>query len=296
MPGLHLYRHRLEGWSNLYTLSFSPLVSTHAGSPATVAQAFAAALIIESPAPGSIRFDCWDPLSPLFEAFVEALRAEGFLIHSYHQFANLYEEVVGDTWESYLGRRSSQLRALLARKSKKLSQVGSHRFEVIEQGPSLDGIIETYGRVYRASWKPPEPYPLFISGLVETAAQAGWLRLGLLYLDEHPIAAQIWLLSAGRATIYKLAHDERHRALSPGSLLTAHMLRLVIEGEGVREVDFGRGGEPYKSLWLGNRRERWGLLAFNRRQPGALMEAARHLGAKRLRTLQHGLVGPPATS
>jgi hypothetical protein len=286
-----LNRRCLEGFSNLYTLSFEPIVSKQAGPPDAVAQAFVAAMVEGSAPPGRISFDSWDPASPLFDAFVQALWAKGYIVHCYFQFANLYEEVVGDTWESYLRRRSSRLHNLLERKSRRLSLAGTPRFEVIAQGSALDAAIDAYETVYRASWKPPEPYPSFMPGLIVTADREGWMRLGLLYLDEIPIAAQLWLVADGRATIYKLAHDQRYDALSPGSLLTAHVLRHLLAVEGLREVDFGRGGEPYKRLWLGRRRERWGLLAFNRRDPGALLEAARHLGAKRLRTLQHKLAG-----
>jgi hypothetical protein len=294
VPFFYPYSHCLEGWSNLYTPSFAPLVSARAGPPAAVAKAFAEAVAHAPRSWGSLRFDCWDRSSPLFGAFAEALRSQGFLIHSYFQFANLYEEVAGDTWETYLRRRSSKLRNLLVRKSRKLSLAGRHRFEVVGHCPSPDSAIEAYDKVYRASWKAPEPYPRFIPGLIKTTSRAGCLRLGLLFLDDEPIAAQLWLVSGGCATLYKLAHDKRHQALSPGSLLTAHMLRRVIEVEGACEVDFGRGGEAYKSLWMDQRRESWGLLAFDRRHPGALLEAARHLGAKRLRTLQRKLAGGSA--
>ena len=41
----------------------------------------------------------------------------------------------------------------------------------------------------------------------------------------------------------------------------------MIEVDGVREVDFLIGDEPYKQDWMSHRRERWGIVAYN---PGTL--------------------------
>jgi CelD/BcsL family acetyltransferase involved in cellulose biosynthesis len=105
----------------------------------------------------------------------------------------------------------------------------------------------------------------------------GALRLGLLYLRDEPIAAQFWMLWNRRATIYKLAHDERFDQASPGSLLTARMMESVLERDRPVEVDFGAGDDPFKRTWLSRRRERWGIAAFDPRTLRGAKGVLRHV-------------------
>ena len=95
------------------------------------------------------------------------------------------------------------------------------------------------------------------------AADAGALRLGLLEQDGQVIAVQIWIVANGSATVVKLAHDEAFKPLSPGTVLTARMIRHLIDEERVNELDFGRGDDAYKALWTTARRQRIGLVLAN---------------------------------
>jgi CelD/BcsL family acetyltransferase involved in cellulose biosynthesis len=97
------------------------------------------------------------------------------------------------------------------------------------------------------------------------AAAQGWLRLGLLTLDDQPLAAQIWIVKDGKASIFKLAYDGEYAKFSPGSILTKALLRHVIDIDRVTEVDYLAGDDDYKKDWMSHRRERRGIIAFNRR-------------------------------
>ena len=107
------------------------------------------------------------------------------------------------------------------------------------------------------------------------AAQYGALRLGVLTIQGVPAAAQIWLLWKGRATIFKLVHAETFSKFSPGTVLTMHMMRMVLERDCPKEIDFGRGDDTYKKMWLSSRRERWGIEAANPRTVRGLALATR---------------------
>jgi CelD/BcsL family acetyltransferase involved in cellulose biosynthesis len=84
--------------------------------------------------------------------------------------------------------------------------------------------------------------------------------MGLLWrADGTPVAAQYWLLSGGVAALLKLAHDQAALADSPGTVLTALMIRQLIEADQPTSLDFGRGDDPYKQLWASERRQRIGV-------------------------------------
>jgi CelD/BcsL family acetyltransferase involved in cellulose biosynthesis len=81
-------------------------------------------------------------------------------------------------------------------------------------------------------------------------------------MRDQPIAAQIWFLADRRVEIFKLAHDFAADSLSVGTVLTAEMVRCAIDDERTQTLDFLSGDDRYKRLWVGRRRERWGLVAY----------------------------------
>ena len=83
----------------------------------------------------------------------------------------------------------------------------------------------------------------------------------------------------------KLAHDEADKAASPGTVLTAMMIRHMLSEESVVEIDFGRGDDPYKRLWTSRRRQRVGVELVYPRSPAGAAHLARHLAGGLRRAL-----------
>ena len=203
-------------------------------------------------------------------ALAAAGRAAGFRPLPYRHFGNWHTPLGGREWDAYLADRPGALRGTLRRRMRP-----ELRLELLRTpGPALEAGLAAYQAVYARSWKRPEPYPGFNPALARALAEEGTLRLGLLHAPEGVVAAQFWALEGRRASVLKLAHDEAHRALSPGSVLTALMIRRLIGEDEVDEIDFGRGDDAYKQLWAEQRRQRMGLLLADPHRPTGLAALA----------------------
>jgi Acetyltransferase (GNAT) domain len=270
---------RLSGLSSYYTSLFGPVLDPDEPDVQGVLGALASAM-----ARDEVRWDTIDlrPLAldaPAFPALVKAFRDAGFAAQSYFCFGNWYLQVGRRSYAEYFETLPSQLKNTVTRKRKQLEKLKS-RIVVCRDETGLEEALRAYEQIYAVSWKVPEPYPHFISGLCRTCAASGSLRLGIVYLDDQPVAAQIWIVHAGIAAIYKLAYDERFAKLSAGSILTAHLMQHAIDIDKVHEVDYLTGDDAYKKDWMSDRRERWGIAAFNLRTPLGMLAAAWHFGAR----------------
>lgn len=248
---------KLEALSNYYSSLFMPLVTSGGDSLQALADAIARERW------DSVDFHPMAQDSPLFGGLVTAMKHSGMSVQSYYCFGNWYLEVNGRSYQDYSNALPSKLKNTLKRKGKQFSAMTS-RIEIITGIDGVDRAIAAYQKVYNSSWKIQEPHPGFMPGLIRLCAEHGWLRLGLAYLDEEPIAAQLWIVKDGIAAIYKLAYDEKFSRLSAGSILTAKLMEHVIDVDRVREVDYLTGDDEYKKDWMSGRRERWGIIAYNR--------------------------------
>jgi hypothetical protein len=273
LPLQHGATGELQSLTNCYTCLYRPLIATEGGADEIARRLGRAAghLLARQPL---TRLECLPSDWPALDAFIGGLGASGLAVRRFAHFGNWHEPIRGRSWEEYLAARPGGLRELLRRRGRYKRQ-GSLRFEIVSNPEDVPRGIAAYEAVYRKSWKPREPFPRFNPGLMREAAHMRALRLGICWRDETPIAAQLWILACGGATVMKLAHDEAHRALSPGTLLTAEMIARLLQ-EGVAEIDFGRGDDPYKRLWAGSRRQRIGLLIANPRRLSALLTLCRH--------------------
>lgn len=234
---------------------------------------------------GVYDFSPMDPHSTEFTDLELALRRGGLVTFRYFRFGNWHLPCAGMTWEQFLASRKGTMRSTIRRMNKKLHGDGG-RVEIVTGLSRLDVAIAAYQQVYEASWKQSEPYPEFMASLIRDCAAKGWLRLGIAWLGDQPIAAQVWTVAHGRAEIFKVAYDEAYKAYTPGTTVSAALMEHVLTYDQVREVDFLIGDDDYKKLWMTERRERWGLVAYDpltlRGAWGALREIAARV-IKRLR-------------
>ena len=265
--------HRLKALTNYYSSLYSPLISS--ATDRTVALAgLVRQLVRSSPS----RYSIVD-LAPLEQSAVDliALRRsfaeQWWYVKQYFCFGNWYLPCAGLSFQEYMAHRPSQLYNTWVRKSKKFGPDGA-RLEIITDPSDTDVAMEAYQSVYAKSWKKPEPYPQFVPGWAKICARNGWLRLGIAWVDDVPIAAQFWFTIHRRAYIFKLAYDDDYAKWSAGTMLTAYMIKSSLEQDRVIEIDYLTGDDAYKRLWMTARRERVGIRACNLRSPRGVVIAA----------------------
>ena len=236
-----------------------------------------------------ITFSPLDDKAPFYTHVFAALAGAGYWVDSFFCFGNWYLDVANREFSSYFLNLPSLLRHNVERGQRRLSRNGAWRIDILKNhGPVLETGIAEFVQVYDRSWKKPEPNAQFIPNLARMAAGQGWLRLGILRLNAQPIAAQLWLVKDKKASIYKLAYDKSFERFSAGSVLTHAMMKSVIDGDRVQEVDYLTGDDAYKKDWMSHRRERRGIVAFH---PGTLLgiwKACKHFGGRQLK--KRGLV------
>ncbi len=274
---------KLLALANYYSTCYDILVDEGSGDRGQVIAQFMGALARQSG---------WDSLT-LFpvrhgselEHLQAAARANMLAVSSFFETAN-WSETITDL-EQYRASRSSQMRSTLKRRTARMVRDTQHRYEVVTELSEVPRAVADFDRCYAASWKVPEPYPHFIEGLASFAAKRGWLRLGLLYINDQPAAGQLWLVNSGVASIYKLAYDAQFQEYSPGTLLTMHLLEHVVRQDQVTHVDFLTGDDGYKRDWMSTRDELWRLRICNLRRWRGVVTA----GYDRLRKWQYKLRG-----
>lgn len=191
------------------------------------------------------------------DPLANAFRAGGWLTVAEPTSASWRIATYGMTFAAYWAGRSSRLRSTAERKAK------AAKLDITIHTAFDRAAWADYETVYRASWKTEEGSIAFLRALAEQEGGAGTLRLGIAYKDGEPLAAQLWLVEDGVATIHKLAYAEEATKLSPGTVLSMEMFRHALDVDHVRSIDFGLGDDAYKADWMEERHDIYRLRAFN---------------------------------
>jgi hypothetical protein len=283
---------KLEALSNYYSCFYAPHLPASVGDSRETLQALTRAIAEEKPRWDAVEVKPMDVGSRDFPELMEAFKTAGYVVQTFFSFGNWYLPVNGRSFAEYSGSLPSVLKNTLNRKRRKLEKTGHARIEVVTGGSGLDDAIDAYMKVYLSSWKQAEPYPQFVPGLIRMCAAMGALRLGIIYVDGEPAAAQLWIVHHGNALIYKLAYDERFGELSVGTILSAALFQHALDVDNVTEIDYLSGDDAYKKDWMSQRRERWGILALNPRTPRGVLAIARHVGGRAARRAAASLAKP----
>jgi hypothetical protein len=191
-------------------------------------------------------------------ALQRTMERAGYHCERIFRFYNWIYRLQGQRYQDYMAARPARLRNTLARKKRKLEREHGYAIRLFS-GDQVPQAMVDYHAVYNASWKANEQYGGFLNGMVTAFSRPGWSRLAVLYVRDQPIAAQLWFVLDGKASIFRLSYDQEWSHYSPGSILTSFLMEYVIDTDKVDEIDFLTGNEAYKQDWMSDRRERFAL-------------------------------------
>ena len=253
--------NKLSGLANYYTTLFEPLQTFDEPQQLAMAIEQIVTTICQ------LKWDLIDlhplnPSSPIYPVLIDAFIKKNKHVTQYFMYGNWYFLPKGQSFADYWSTRPGQLKNTIKRKTNKL-KTKQIEYRIAQHPDEVELAVRLFQQIYHASWKRDEPHPGFIPGLAKVAAEKGWLRLGLLFIDHQAAAAQLWLTITKTAYIYKLCQNPIFDQYSPGSLLTAHLMKHVIDTDKVSKVDFLSGDDHYKKDWMSHREELWGLQIAN---------------------------------
>lgn len=241
--------------------------------------------------PDAIRIWPFDRHAALGHALLAALREAGYIVQTYENSFNRFEDTAGLDYATYFARRSANMRYNVRRRQRALEKQGRLEMRLITEPEDLAAAIPDYIAVSRASWKSPASmYSLETLGLIQLCAAKGCLRLGILRIDGVAAATQFWILSGGTAHCARLAYDEGYKKLAVGVVLTNFMIAHLLDRDHVGRLDYGYGRDEYKRGWMKDAREYFGIIAFNPSTWRGRAYGLRHVQGRRLKRAVKGVL------
>lgn len=178
--------------------------------------------------------------------------------------------IEGD-WNSYLRGHSKNLAKQVKKKLRRFEGVGRSHVVVVSRPDACARAMEDTVQVEARSWK--EKIDGSLSGnprlarlhseFALAAAESGFLRLYLLYLDEKAIAFVYGVVFKNEYYAFKTSYDAAYHELSPGTVVFDRLFRDAFE-QRLALVDLGPGGGlRWKSEFSNDVREHVDVCVFS---------------------------------
>ncbi|GAA0369623.1 hypothetical protein GCM10009092_37350 [Bowmanella denitrificans] len=209
-----------------------------------------------------------DPSEPNFNLIKEIFERNGFRSASYFYKGNWYENFEFDSFDGYLSSRSKAAKKSMKnyiRKYNNLEKEGRIKIDIYTEFADLELVLDRYNIIYSKSWKDEDFFPEFTRGLIKQVATEGGLRMLIVSVDGMPAAFEFAIVTGTQCIMTRTAYDPEFQRDSVGSIAILKMIEYVINVDRVKQIDFGTDDDPYKATWVSNRRERYGLVFFNKR-------------------------------
>ncbi len=175
-----------------------------------------------------------------------------------------------NTYDDFLKKRSAKFRNNLKRNEKKLRSMGDVRFCKTENGQPLEEAIKHLMYIEENSWKHNQGTAItsvekqreLYKELCEGTFSTGWLHLCFLLLNNEPISYTLGLVIGEKYYSLKNSYHEKHKQVSPTTLLRARVVEDLIK-RGIKTYDFTGSPHPFESEWTKELRWHKSLTIYN---------------------------------
>lgn len=155
--------------------------------------------------------------------------------------------------------RPSSRKKNLARKRRRLAELGELQFSKAQNQLEIDQYLEAYLQLEADSWKGKKGTALlqqseaqeFFSAIVPKMVDADQCEICMLSLDGKPIATTVFLNMEGNHFFWKIAFDENYGKYSPGMLLLLEYTEELVKRDDFRMIDsfVGVGPSWTSNIW-----------------------------------------------
>ncbi|THB75096.1 MAG: GNAT family N-acetyltransferase [Gammaproteobacteria bacterium] len=275
-------KKHLGALTTIYSHNFSPIIiSNNSSNSELISHCIGYA--IKNYLPEIIDIEPINPKGVLITPLIKGIKHH-MVTDTYFRFGNwLHTDI--SSFDEYKNNLQTQLKNTINRRQKKLDKSHVWELKVYTKIEEIAPAYQEFKYLYQLRWKKEEGNREFFDAIIMDLAEKGQLRLGILYIDNRPAAAQIWFNIGQRSSIFKLAFDESYKEFSPGTLLTYKMADYSINQDQATILDFLSGDDYYKKQWMSQRDEKWGIIAFNHRTAYGIFAATRHFGGKLVKRL-----------
>ncbi len=187
-----------------------------------------------------------------------------------------------DRFDDYVRALDGEHRSQVRRRARKFATLGKMDFVVYDGNSEIGPLWSDVLEIERQSWKEKVGSSIttnpaqqsFYEALLPTAAKAGNLLSGVLYLDERPIAHALCVAHGESASLLKTSFVDELKPHAPGIVVMWQYLHAIHE-RGLRYFDLMGRCEAYKMRWTSSTYSRKTIRLFNRNLSGRI-ERLRH--------------------
>ena len=161
-----------------------------------------------------------------------------------------------NSYEVFFGKLGRNMRRNLRRWSRKLREEYEVKFDKIDNIDSIQKAIKTFYELHRKRWRSKGLPGLFADkifrdfhlDIAKCFAGRGWLNLSFLTVNDKPISSSYGFEYNQKFYYYLSGFDSEYSKYGVGNILNMHLIDNCIRRE-MKEFDFLRGADPYKSSW-----------------------------------------------